>query len=363
MILKNFILSGAGESHGKGYTGIIQGLPSGLSIDIQEIQTELDRRKPGGLFSSPRQESDTIQILSGYLDGKTTGAPLSFFIPNHDHHSKDYEPLKDLLRPGHADAPRSLKYQHSDYLGGGHFSARYTLLYVVAGAFAKKILKKLGISFCAYVSQIGSIKDSTLYDNLDQSQIDNSPVKMANQNLCLEAQKFLGEVMEQKTSVGSKVTVHISGLEAGLGTPHVRKLNALLSFAYFSIPGVQAVSFGSADLASESYGHQFHDKVKDINSKKIFYDTNNSGGILGGLSTGATIISHITLKPPSSFSHEQDYFNSKTATHESTQLQGRFDPVLGPRCVPVAASLSSIYILDSLLSRLTEKELDKLTNL
>jgi chorismate synthase len=341
-------ITAAGESHGVGYTGIIEGLPSGLEISLDEIQTELNRRKPGGAYATPRKEDDLVEITSGYFEGKTTGAPLAFFIKNTNQRSHDYDLLKDHYRPGHADVVRDFKYPHADHRGGGHFSARITLINVVAGAFAKKLLKMHGISIQGYVSQIGPHKDSKIYTTLNTEVIEKSPLRMMDSSLDQKSQKFLQQVIEDKMSVGSEATLHITGLPVGVGTPHTQKLNALLASALFSLPAVQSVSFGQAELITQKFGHEFHDKIESIQNDKINFQSNNHGGVLGGMSSGAPIVLHTLLKPPSSFGYPQMYWNKVLQKNVELSLEGRFDPVLAPRFIPVAEAQLAIEVLNIL---------------
>lgn len=349
MLLKFIKITGAGESHGKGYTGIIEGLPSGLQFSMKDLQTELDRRKPGGKFATARKETDQIEFISGVKNSTLTGAPLCFFVPNHNQQSKDYDILKDYIRPGHADLTRRLKYKISHHEGGGLFSARWTILYIVAGYFSKLILAQKGITVQAYVSQIGSIQDSMCYTKLNSKIIEKNSLRMMDKALNAKAEKFLTKIINDKTSIGSQVTIHIDGVPPGVGIPHTHKLNAHLSFALYSIPAVQCVSFGNGLNAPHAVGHEFHDLIESSKNKEIKFKTNHSGGILGGLSTGNTIIAHIGLKPPSSFSYKQKYFELSKNKSNIFSLAGRFDPVLGPRCVPVAEGIVALYMLNSFM--------------
>lgn len=344
-------VTAAGESHGLGYTGIIEGLPSGLEISLEEIQTELNRRKPGGAFATQRQEDDLIEITSGYYLGKTTGAPLAFFIKNSNQQSKDYDLLKDHFRPGHADVVREFKYPHHDHRGSGHFSARITLVDVVAGAFAKKLLAPYGVTVQGYVSQIGPHADHTQYHKLKPEVIEKSPLRMMDSHVDLQTQQFLQKVILDKMSVGSVATIHIEGLPIGLGSPHTGKLNALLASALFSLPAVQSVSFGQAELITEKFGHEFHDSILSVGENSITFASNNHGGILGGMSTGAPVIIHALLKPPSSFGFKQNYWNKVLKKNVELELPGRFDPVLAPRFIPVAEAQLAVELV-SLLSSL-----------
>lgn len=358
MNLKFIKLTGSGESHGIGYTGIIEGLPSGLKFSLKDLQNDLNRRKPGVRYASSRSENDTVLFYSGVKENVLTGAPLSFFIANHDQKSNDYKKLENFIRPGHADITRSLKYKTSHFEGGGLFSARWTVLYIVAGYFAKLILSNKNIKTTAYVSQIGNIIDSKNYSQLDSKTIDMNSLRMMDKKCNSKAEKLLENVLKNKTSVGSQVTLHIEGLPLGMGTPHTNKFNAQVSFALFSIPAVQYVSFGRGFNAPSSFGHLFHDKIKSIKNNKVTFVSNNSGGLLGGLTTGQDVIVHFGLKPPSSFSHEQEFYNTKKNKIEKFSLKGRFDPVLGPRCVPVAESIVALYTLDAYLEFLALQKLN-----
>lgn len=346
--MTKLIITGAGDSHGVSYTGIIQGLPSNLEITLAEIQADLNKRKPGGTYATSRQEADLLEITSGYYQGKTTGAPLAFNIKNQNQISADYDLLETYLRPGHADFVREFKYSHFDHRGSGHFSARFTLIDVVAGSFAKKILAQNNIYVEGYVSQIGILKDERNYDHIDMNLRETSQLRMLDPKLCLEAKSYLDSIIEKKMSIGSKATLQVRGLPIGLGTPHSDKLNAKVAYALFSLPAVQAVSFGNAELALTSYGHNFHDQIASLSKDKIQFASNNHGGVLGGMSSGAPLVVHTILKPPSSFGHAQTYWNKKLQKNETLELPGRFDPVLAPRFIPVAEAKLALTILDAL---------------
>ena len=361
---KNFItLTSAGESHGLGYTGIIQGLPANLEITLQEIQDELDRRKPGGKFATSRRESDILQITAGYYEGKTTGAPLSFFIANQNHQSKDYELLKKYYRPGHADVVKNFKYSHNDLRGGGQFSARSTVTTVVAGAFAKKILKFHGIEICGYVSQIGPHFYNFTGKKLDAAMIEQSLLRIPDPELSLKAEQYLEKIILEQNSVGSRATLHIYNCPVGLGTPNTEKINALISHALFSIPAVMGVNFGAAESAALALGSDFHDEISSIDKNRIHFKTNNHGGILGGLTSSAPIIVHAILKPPSSFSKERNFWNKETQQNEKISFTGRFDPVLAPRFIPVAEATLAMVILNQLYNAFGANLINDFSNL
>ena len=347
-----FKISTWGESHGKALGVVVDGCPAGIPLCEEDIQIYLDRRKPGqSNFSTKRKESDSVTILSGVFEGKTTGTPISMVVYNEDQHSKDYGDIASCYRPGHADYCFDEKFGFRDYRGGGRSSGRETIGRVAAGAIAAKVLKTLGISLTAYTRSIGEhIID---YNNFDITEIARNPHYMPDKNCALEASATLENVMSNLDSIGSSVECIISGVPAGIGEPVFHKLDALLAQAVMSIGAVKAVEIGDGTAVSQSLGSDNNDSftIKDGKVSKL---TNHSGGILGGISDGSDILLRASFKPTPSIYKEQQTVNSN---HEeiNINIKGRHDPIIGPRAVVVVESMCAITILDLLMVNATSR--------
>lgn len=347
-----FKISTWGESHGKALGVVVDGCPSGLLLDENDIQKYLDRRKPGqNDFSTKRNESDTVKILSGVFEGKTTGTPISMVVFNEDQKSKDYGSIATSYRPGHADYCFDEKYGIRDYRGGGRSSGRETIGRVAAGAIAAKILKELGIELCSYTRSIGeNIID---YNKFDKNEILKNPLYMPDKECSLKSQEYIRDIMFEKDSIGSSVECVISGMPAGIGEPVFNKLDATLSHAIMSIGAVKAVEIGDGINVATSRGSDNNDsfRIKDGN---VIKETNHSGGILGGISDGSDIIIRASFKPTPSIFQKQNSINSSKEEIEM-EIKGRHDPIIGPRAVVVVESMCAITILDLLLMNSTSK--------
>lgn len=345
---KNFRLTTFGESHGEAIGGILDGYPSGVYIDIKQIQNELNRRRPGqNKLTTNRNESDTIEILSGLLDNVTTGCPIGFIVRNNNQYSKDYSDIKDLFRPSHADYTYYKKYGLRDHRGGGRSSARETISRVVAGAFAKIYLEKLGISIKAYTSQVGNIKLNKPYTELDLDIIDSNDIKCPDIKTAKEMESLILDVKKDGDTIGGIITCVIKNCPIGLGDPVFGKLHSELGNAMLSINAVKGFDYGLGFDNVHLRGSQLNDEF-DFIDDKIKTKTNNSGGIQGGISNGEDIYFRVAFKPVPSILLEQDTIdinNSKT----KIKINGRHDPCVLPRAIPIVEAMSAIVILDKYL--------------
>lgn len=339
-----FRLTSFGESHGQAVGGIIDGCPSGIEMDMEFIQHELDRRRPGqSNITTPREEGDKVSFLSGIFNGKTTGAPIAFTIFNKNQHSSDYDNLKDIYRPSHADYTYSKKYGNRDYRGGGRSSARETIARVVAGAVAKLILRKLDIDVVAYTSQVGSIILDSDYSKLDLSQIESTPVRCPDIEKANEMIELIKEVKADGDTIGGVVTCIITGTPVGLGEPVFGKLHAALGSAMLGINAVKGFEYGQGfDLNKR--GSEVNDEFYNDNGK-IRTRTNNSGGIQAGISNGQDIYFRVAFKPVSTVLRDQKTVD-KTGKDTDIKAKGRHDPCVLPRAVPIVEAMAAITILD-----------------
>ncbi len=339
---KIFRLTTFGESHGKAIGGIIDGVPSDFPIDLEQIQAELDKRKPGqSAIVSQRKESDTVEVLSGIYEGKTTGAPIGFIIPNEDQKTKDYDHLKDVYRPSHADFTYSKKYGNRDYRGGGRSSARETASRVVGGAIAKQILASKGIDIVAYVDQVGAIK---LSGEIDYNEIDNNIVRCANAEVAKEMETYIKEIKKSGDTVGGSIVCEINHLPPGIGEPVFDKLHAELGKAMLSINAVKGFEYGSGFSGIEMKGTEHNDLFKQDGST----ESNHSGGIQGGISNGMPITMRIAFKPVATIMKDQTTLNAKDEIIE-LQGKGRHDPCVVPRAVVIVEAMAAMVVLDMMM--------------
>lgn len=336
-----FRITTFGESHGVAIGGVIDGVPSNIEINLEDVQIQLDRRKPGqSAIVTQRKETDVVQFLSGIFEGKTTGAPIGFLIPNNDQKSTDYDHIKDAFRPSHADFTYEQKYGHRDYRGGGRSSARETASRVVAGAIAKQILLKLGINITAYVDQVGSISLNSL-DSVDLNLIEKNPVRCPNAEKAEEMEELIREIRKSGDTIGGCVKCLVKGMPIGLGEPVFDRLNAELGKALFSINAVKGVEFGSGFSSVEMNGSEHNDIFLEDKSTL----TNHSGGIQGGISNGMPIEMRVAFKPVATIVQSQDSID-KNGDKISVTGKGRHDPCVVPRAVPIVESMVAITILD-----------------
>ncbi len=337
-----FRLSTFGESHGVAIGGTIDGVPAGQKIDTALIQAELDRRKPGqSAITTQRKESDTVEILSGIYEGKTTGTPIGFIIRNSDSKSKDYDHLKENFRPSHADFTYHKKYGHRDHRGGGRSSARETACRVVAGAVAKQILKSKGISFLTYVDQVGNIK----FDGEpNPNEIESNVVRCPSNAVAEKMVTYIKEIRKSGDTVGGAIKCIVKGLPIGLGEPVFDKLHAVLGHAVLSINAVKGVEFGSGFDAIEKLGSEHNDLFNEDGTTV----TNHAGGIVGGISNGMPLELRVAFKPVATLLKSQESID-KDGNRILLEGKGRHDPCVVPRAVPIVESMVAITILDMLL--------------
>lgn len=339
-------LSTFGESHGEAIGGIIGGFPANFELDFTSIQAELDRRKPGqSKLVTARKESDTVQFLSGVFEGKTTGAPIAFRIPNEDQKSKDYSHLESVFRPSHADFTYDKKYGNRDYRGGGRSSARETANWVVAGALAKQFLKKQGIKIRAFVDQVGTISfDSSHAENIDFDFIEENPVRCGNKNLAGKMEELILQVKKEGDTIGGSICCWIEGVPIGLGEPIFNKLNAALGQAMLTINAAKGVEFGAGFGAIAMKGSAHNDLFNSDGTTK----TNHSGGIQGGISNGMPIYFRTAFKPIATLLQKQDTIN---LIGEYVELagKGRHDPCVVPRAVPIVEAMAALVVMDFLM--------------
>lgn len=339
-----------GESHGKGIGVVIDGCPSGLELSCDDIQQYLNRRKPGqSKFTTQRNEPDQVEIMSGVFEGRTTGTPISLFVPNTDQHSKDYSEIASYYRPGHADYTFDQKYGFRDYRGGGRTSGRETIGRVAAGAVAAKILKTLGIKICAYTKSIGPVE--IMDDEINIAAANNNALYMPNENKSKIAEEYLDKCIKNNDSSGGTVECVITGMPAGIGEPCFDKLNACLAKSIMSIGAVKAFEIGDGINVSKATGFDNNDSYYYDNNN-VYKKTNHSGGITGGISEGFDIILRAHIKPTPSIAATQQTIN-KEGGNISINIKGRHDPVIVPRAVVVVETMAALTILDEMLTSMT----------
>ena len=348
---QRLVLTSFGESHGKAIGAILDGCPAGLEIDEKEIQKMLDYRKPGtSVITSQRKEGDKVEIISGVFRGFTTGAPITLMIWNSDQKSRDYENLKTKLRPGHSDYPAMIKYNHfNDFRGGGRFSGRLTATHVMGGAIARKLLKvTLGIETNSFTTQIGKISMEKEFDAKMIKSIYKNDVRCPDEKTAKKMKTSIMNAKKNGDSLGGIIESITTNVPVGLGEPIFSSLESDLSKAIFSIPSVKGIEFGSGFEGSKLFGSENND-LYTIKRGKIVTSTNNSGGILGGLSNGMPITLRIAFKPASSIAKKQSTVDIKTKKITTLQIQGRHDPCVVPRAPPVVDSLVALTLADHAL--------------
>lgn len=341
-----------GESHGKGVGVVVDGCPAGLSLCEEDIQKFLNRRKPGqSKFTTPRKEDDSVEILSGVFEGKTTGTPISLVVYNKNQQSKDYSEIASYYRPGHADYTFDMKYGFRDYRGGGRSSGRETIGRVAAGAIAVKILDQLGIRLMTYSKSIGPIACDPRH--FDAEEILKNPVYMPDADAAENAMAYLEACIAEQNSSGGVVECIISGVPAGIGDPVFEKLNANLAKAVMSIGAVKGVEIGDGFSVVSSKGSKNNDSFFAENGQ-ISKLTNHSGGILGGLSDGSTILLRAAIKPTPSISQPQKTVNTN-GENIKIEISGRHDPVIVPRAVVVVESMAAVTLVDLLMQNMSSR--------
>lgn len=342
---KLFTVTTAGESHGAAMMAIVDGCPPGLLLSEVDIQAEVDRRRPGqSKYTSQRQELDKVQILSGVFEGKTTGAPIGLMIANTDARSTDYESIKNTFRPGHADFTYHHKYGHRDYRGGGRASARETVLWVAAGAIAKKYLhEKMGLTILGYLSAVGDIRP----DEVDFNEIAENPFFFPDKKKVALLEALITQCRRDKDSIGAKVSVIAHNVPIGLGEPVFDKLDAEIAKAMMGIHAAKGVEIGDGFAVVNQLGSENRD---EMTAERFL--SNHAGGVLGGISTGQDIIVHVAFKPTSSIPKPG---KSRTVDGQSAEVitKGRHDPCVGIRAVPIAEARLALVLMDFYLQNKT----------
>jgi len=340
-----FRISTWGESHGKAVGVVLDGCPAGLKISEDDIQFELDRRRPGqSRITTQRNEADKVEILSGVFGGKTTGTPISMIVWNTDAISKSYEDIKDTYRPGHADFTYDQKYGFRDHRGGGRSSNRETIGRVAAAAIAKKILNKKGIVTTGYVKQIGNI----VAEKIDFKQIEKNAVRCPDRLKAKQMYELIDKVRKEGDSIGGIVEIVTTGMPKGLGDPVFNKLDAELASALMGLGGIRGYEAGLGFAVAEKKGSEANDLMYKKRDGTLGFKTNNAGGMLGGISNGEDLIVRIAIKPTSSISKKQITVDKKGKRKELV-VKGRHDPCLCPRAVPIAEAMVNLVIVDHLL--------------
>ena len=359
-----FRLTTFGDSHGEAIGGVVDGMPAGISIDVDFIQQELNRRRPGqSAITTSRNEADQVELLSGVFEGKSTGCPIGFIVRNSNQHSSDYDNMRDVFRPSHADYTYAYKYGIRDHRGGGRSSARITISRCVAGALAKLALRQLGIDIVAYTSQVGDIALERDYHLYDLTQTEQNAVRCPDQKKAAEMIRLIEQVKAEGDTIGGVITCVIKGCPPGLGEPEFGKLHAMLGAAMLSINAVKGFEYGEGFAGAVWRGSEQNDIFIPASeatshlsplSTPLSTTTNHSGGIQGGLSNGQDIYFRVAFKPVATLLREQQTVN--TAGEETTlTARGRHDPCVLPRAVPVVEAMAAITILDAYL-------LDETTN-
>ena len=342
---KIFTLTSFGESHGPGIGGVIDGFPAGISIDLVFIQQELNRRRPGqSKITTDRKEADQVEFLSGIFEGKSTGCPIAFLVRNTNQHSDDYENLRGLFRPSHADFTYTQKYGIRDHRGGGRSSARETISRCVGGALAKLALKQLGISIQAYTSQVGSIALENDYKRYDLNLIETNAVRCPDPQKAREMEEYIASVKAAGDTIGGIITCVVKGCPVGLGEPSFGKLHAALGHAMLTINAVKGFEYGEGFAGVTQRGSEQNDLFFNdegcINTR-----TNHSGGIQGGISNGQDIYFRVVFKPVATLLKEQSTVNEQ-GEDTTVKTRGRHDPCVLPRAVPIVEAMTAMTLLD-----------------
>lgn len=346
---KLFRITTFGESHGKAIGGIIDGCPANLELDFEKIQKDLDRRKPGqSSIVTQRKESDMVEFFSGIFEGKTTGTPIGFQIPNADQKSKDYDHIKDKFRPSHADFTYTKKYGNRDYRGGGRSSARETASRVVAGAIAKQLIAPVTIT--AFTSSVGELKLNKEYRDLDFAKIESNPVRCPDEILAGDMETYIKKVRKNGDTIGGIVSCVIQNVPVGLGEPVFDKLHAELGKAMLSINAVKGFEYGSGFAGTRLLGSQHNDAFSDDGTTK----TNHSGGVQGGISNGMDIYFNVAFKPVATLIQDQESID-KDHKKVTVKGKGRHDPCVVPRAIPIVEAMAALVMADYLLLDKTSK--------
>lgn len=343
-----FTLTTFGESHGPAIGGVVDGMPAGIDIDMEFIQSELNRRRPGqSKITTSRNEADQVELLSGVFEGKSTGCPIGFIVRNTNQHSNDYENMRDVFRPSYADYTYYNKYGIRDHRGGGRSSARITISRCVGGALAKLALRQMGINITAYTSQVGDIAVSHNYSTLDFNEIERNPVRCPDPDKAQEMEQLITEVKAEGDTIGGIITCVVKGCPVGIGEPEFGKLQAMLGAAMLGINAAKGFEYGEGFGCVTSRGSQQND-IFTSNNNKVSTLTNHSGGIQGGISNGEDIYFRVAFKPVATILQEQPTVD-KNGNKTSLCVHGRHDPCVLPRAVPVVEAMAAMTILDNII--------------
>ena len=337
-----FTLTSFGESHGEAVGGVVDGMPAGIDIDLDFIQSELDRRRPGqSAITTSRKEADKVELLSGVFEGKSTGCPIGFVVRNTNQHSQDYENMRNVFRPSHADYTYTTKYGERDHRGGGRSSARITISRCVAGALAKLALRQIGVSITAYTSQVGDIAIDLDYRHYDYSKIETNAVRCPDVEAAAKMEQLIAEVKGQGDTIGGIITCVVKGCPVGLGEPEFDKLHAALGSAMLGINAVKGFEYGAGFACVNRRGSE----LNDVFTEGFHTTTNNSGGIQGGISNGEDIYFRVAFKPVATLLMEQPTVD-KDGNPTTLTARGRHDPCVLPRAVPIVEAMAAMTILD-----------------
>lgn len=352
---KIFTVTTYGESHGAAVGGVVDGMPAGVDIDLDFIQKELSRRRPGqSKITTSRNEPDQVELLSGVFEGKSTGCPIGFVVRNTNQHSQDYENMRCTFRPSHADYTYQTKYGVRDHRGGGRTSARITIGRCVAGALAKLALNQLGINIQAYTSQVGSIALENDYKKYDLSLTETNAVRCPDLEKAKQMEELISKVKEEGDTIGGVITCVVKGCPVGLGEPEFDKLHAVLGHAMLSINAVKGFEYGAGFAGVSQRGSEQNDVFVAGENGKIHTATNNSGGIQGGLSNGEDIYFRVAFKPVATLLMEQDTVDME-GNPTVLKARGRHDPCVLPRAVPIVEAMAAMVILDAVLLNRTSR--------
>ena len=346
-----FRLTSFGESHGDAIGGVVDGMPAGVEIDLDFIQAELNRRRPGqSRVSTSRDESDRVELLSGIFEGKSTGCPIGFIVRNENQHSADYDAFRDLFRPSHADFTYQRKYGLRDHRGGGRSSARGTIARVVAGALAKLALQRLGITIQAYTSQVGDIVLDSDYKLFDFTLTETNPLRCPDPEKARQMEDLITKIKAEGDSVGGAISCVIKGCPVGIGEPEFDKLHARLGYAMLGINAAKGFEIGDGFSSAFQRGSEANDLFDEGFTTK----TNHSGGILGGISNGQDIFFRVAFKPVATILRPQQTVDIQGNT-TTMQAHGRHDPCVVPRAVPIVEAMAAMVVLDQILLQKTVK--------
>lgn len=340
-----FTLTTFGESHGEAIGGVVDGMPAGIDVDIDFIQSELNRRRPGqSKITTSRNEPDQVELLSGVFEGRSTGSPIGFIVRNTNQHSNDYENMRNVFRPSHADYTYYYKYGLRDHRGGGRSSARITISRCVGGALAKLALRKLGISVQAYTSQVGRLALERDYRKYDLSKTETNIVRCPDEQMAERMERLIADVKAEGDTIGGVITCVVKGCPAGLGEPEFGKLHAALGAAMLSINAAKGFEYGEGFNAVTSRGSEQND-IFTSRDGRITTKTNHSGGIQGGISNGEDIFFRVAFKPVATLLTEQQTVD-KDGNETTLEVRGRHDPCVLPRAVPIVEAMAAMTILD-----------------